>query len=47
MPQFGRLDCGIPTPILLRQPPEEALHLPFDICWIHFHAVLLDPESHP
>ena len=47
MPQLGRLDCGIPTPILLRQPPEEALHLPFDICWIHSWASVLDPELNP
>src|SRR6266852_3863419 len=47
MPQLGRLYGRIPTSVLLRQPTEEALHLPFDICCIHFHAVLLDPELIP
>jgi hypothetical protein len=32
MPQFGRLYRRIPTSILLRQPLEESLHLPFDLC---------------
>jgi len=32
MPQLGHLYGRIPTSILLRQPTEESLHLPFDIC---------------
>src|SRR5712691_7428428 len=47
MPQLGRLDGCISTAILFRQPPEEPPHLPCDLCYIHFHAVLLAPESTP
>src|SRR2546423_1525536 len=47
MPQLGRLNGRIPTSVLLRQPPEESLHLLFDICCIHVHAALLDPGSTP
>jgi hypothetical protein len=47
MPELGRLDGCIPTAILLRQPPEESLHLLFDLCGIPVHAALLDPEFTP
>jgi len=46
-PELGRLYGRIPTSLLLRQPPEQSLHLPFDICCIHVHAALLDPGSPP
>ena len=44
MPQLGRLNGRLPTAILLRQPPEEPLHLLFDLGCISVHAVLLAPE---
>src|SRR5712691_12278246 len=45
MPQLGRHDGCVSTAILLLQPTEESPHLPFDLCCIHFHPVLLDPAS--
>src|SRR3990172_6938457 len=36
-----KLVHNIPAPILLRQPVEESLHLPFHIPRICFHAALL------
>jgi hypothetical protein len=32
MPQLGRFYGRIPPSILLREPTDESLHLPFDIC---------------
>src|SRR5262249_8805467 len=47
MPQFRGFDGRIPPSVLLREPTEEALHLPFDLCWIPFHPILLDPVLTP
>jgi hypothetical protein len=32
MAQLGGLNGRVPTAILFRQPPKEALHLLFDLC---------------
>jgi len=46
MPQLGRLDGRLPPSIFLRQPTEESLHLPFNLCCIHCYTALLN-LGHP
>ena len=47
MPQLRGFDGRIPPSGLRRQPPEETLHLPFDLCWIPCHPLLLAPGLMP